>query len=413
MSDVLQAPMLELFEKYSIIRSTVASWQEAQQASKALQKAADENKPYLNMERDRDKVVGYSQALVRSSRGLAAAVCLTSDLLLYADGPNESVRMEVAIRALSEGLELASLSSEDQRTEALIGCASDLPGDTVFPYIDPSKPAPTIVQWKERVGQKLKEIQTARRPDNLTDLQVREWRGWDARLAGFVQSTAAKPDLDYLRCHAAGLMAATILPARLSGPGIVGRASEALVAALDGSKRNPPALFAVGLLEALGFDVSKDTVREVFSQDVHDAFFQRRSAATMVSPKKGLIIVRQVSGSRTAQWQLMKSEPVLVLPLNQWKGLFEGRFDLRRYLEDRLAGVLFEADGQEPLKNTIERFQSELVQIRQYVKSVQGGLMLPRNPMEDTKMPQELQRCVIAPPNQAAALKAFQTTATP
>src|SRR5262249_47243848 len=166
----------------------------------------------------------------RSSRGLAAAVCLTSDLLLYADGPNESVRMEVAIRALSEGLELASLSSEDQRTEALIGCASDLPGDTVFPYIDPSKPAPTIVQWKERVGQKLKEIQTARRPDNLTDLQVREWRGWDARLAGFVQSTAAKPDLDYLRCHAAGLMAATILPARLSGPGIVGRASEALVA---------------------------------------------------------------------------------------------------------------------------------------------------------------------------------------
>src|SRR5262249_3805867 len=155
MSDVLQAPMLELFEKYSIIRSTVASWQEAQQASKALQKAADENKPYLNMERDRDKVVGYSQALVRSSRGLAAAVCLTSDLLLYADGPNESVRMEVAIRALSEGLELASLSSEDQRTEALIGCASDLPGDTVFPYIDPSKPAPTIVQCKEYVSKNM------------------------------------------------------------------------------------------------------------------------------------------------------------------------------------------------------------------------------------------------------------------
>jgi hypothetical protein len=409
MPDASQAVTIELLEKYSIVRSNSGTWQEAKAATNSLQQGLNNDTPYPDMERDRDRVVGYAETLTRSSRALAAAILLTADLQRYSASAPGTARAEAAVKALSEGLQLTLITGEDQRIAEITACAAELLGHPDLPAIDGANPGKSIDAWKTRVRTLLDEVHSNRTQDK-SDLESAGWHAWDTRLAEFARKREAKPDLSYLRCLAMGLAPGTVLPPRLIGPSIACSTSEALVTAIAITTTWPMS-FALGLAEALGFDISKDLVREKLSTDEQTKFLQKRGnlATTAALTGKGLLVLRQVSGSRTAQWQIMPGVPVIVLPLSQWRSLFGGRWDMRGYLSDRLAGVLFESDGQEDVKTSANRFVDELKQMRDYLRSVQGGVMFPRN-VDQTKLPAELQRAVIAPQNQAEALKAFQTT---
>jgi hypothetical protein len=77
-SEALPQLSPELLEQYFIVRPS-QRWREIQDARTRLQELK-QDKPYENMEADRDRVVTYRDVLQWSSRTIAFAICLAAHL---------------------------------------------------------------------------------------------------------------------------------------------------------------------------------------------------------------------------------------------------------------------------------------------------------------------------------------------
>jgi len=399
MPDVTISP--ELLERYNVIRSTVATWQEAKAARDNLENQAKKDVPYPDMERDKDRVTRYAEMLTGSSRAVAAALCLTANLQRYCPATPGMPRVEAALKAIADGLQLQSLGDE-QRVAELVRCASELLGANVeLPSFESAAPLKSAEEWKSRMSDLLQQIHKLTYRE-APDLQQDAWAAWAARLTAFVQGREEPADVSYLRCRAAGLPPGTLMQARLGGAGVLCQASEALLGAR-------PLTFPLGILEALGFDTPRDLVPSSISDPSVTQFFATRPSAgsSTSSSVKALLIIRQVSASRTIAWKIAREQPTLVFPQEKWTALFEGSVDLRNYLSARLMGVLFEAEPAQNAREAAARLAPEATRLRSYLPTTLGGLMLSRAPGDTVGITPDLQRYTVAPASPQEAAKAF------
>lgn len=410
MPDALITP--ELLERHFVVRPKTANWSQVKTARDTLNARAQQDAPYGDMERDKNNVVEYASMLTASGRALSAAICLAADLQRYRNSTDPAPKTDAALQAISAGLQLQGLSDENREAE-LVRCAGELLANADFPSIAPDDPLKSVSEWKTKVDGLLQQVKrTAYR--SPIDAQTDAWTAWNRRLAAFAQGREEPADLNCLRCRAFGLPAGTILPARLAGAGVLCQASEALLASLASPPQPAPLTiplaFGLGLIRALGFDTPMDLVAPHLSDTSIQQFFEtQKTVPSVQSSVKALLIIRQLSASRTTNWLILPSQPTLVVPSDKWFGLFDGQPDLRNFLSPRLAGVLFEAEPGQSAPDAAKRFSSKIGEIRSYLPNVQCGLLLTRAVDNPDVIPAQLRRFSVAPQSQIEAAKAFLT----
>jgi hypothetical protein len=393
-----------LFEQYYVVRPTNL-WSEVQMARDKLR---DLQTSYEDMEKDKDKVVTYVNVLKRSGRLLAGAICVAAHLRRYSQAPSATQRFTDGLSALSVGLGLQSLDEsvrglEIERCVREIGVQpEDLPTLEIGNNSSPSQSA----AWRQKIEKLLEDVNRTRLPES-SDVLRDAWAAWDSRLFSFRLHNPQPPiDINYLRCRAQGSPPGQILPARLDTV-TLGAVSDALTTALASStvSRAYPNTFVLGLLAALGFDLSSELTPRISDDSVTQ--FLKRSATGInpQTPTQGLLVLRLPVGSLTASWKIDPTMPTLNTTSDAWQNLFNGNFDLKRYLTARLQGILFEVDKSQPLRDEVSRCEKELKKMRDYLSTTKAGLLVSRPITDLNSLPVELRRPVVAPPNQADAAK--------
>ena len=129
------------------------------------------------------------------------------------------------------------------------------------------------------------------------------------------------------------------------------------------------------------------------------------SVGTGQSPLRGLLVIRVPAGSLTLSWKIDPSTPTLSVTSDQWANLFEGKFDLGRYLGVRLQGILFEVDKVKNLPDEAARCQKEFKRMQDYLPNLKSRLLVSRPIANPNSVPPELRPAVISPPSAAEATK--------
>ena len=259
--------------------------------------------------------------------------------------------------------------------------------------------------WSAAIGKLLENVNQANLPD-LNDVRRNAWTSWDARLAAYrVRNVAQAVDIDFLRCLAEGSEAGRILPARLDTV-TLGQATDAFTTALASSVSNPyPNVFALGLLALLGFDLSSELVPRN-PDDLVGPFLSRSSiGGTAQSPLRGLLIVRVPTASLTNLWRIDPQTPTLNTTADAFANLFEGKFDLRKYLGPRLLGILLEIDRVQTFRDEVTRCQKDLRRLQGYLPNVKARLLVSRPVVDANAVPAEMRPAIVSPVNQGDAMK--------
>jgi hypothetical protein len=398
----------ELLEQYFIIRPS-QRWKEIQDARTRLQELK-QDKPYENMEADRDRVVTYRDVLQRSGRTIALAICLAAHLRRFSAQP--AGKFSDALAVVSSGLDLQSLDETTKLTE-LERCIREVVTADNLPVLEiPLEGG--AASWRAALEQWLAVVNKTPAHE-MREVRRDAWTTWDSRLLAFVQGRADEwpPDINYLRCRAEGSAPGTILPARL-GRLTLPQMTDALTAALTpvstvDDAKECPATFSLALLLALRFDLVSELGDPL--DTVVQSFLQGRgvSRTSGTSPSiKGVLIIRTPAGSRTTPWNINPSVPALVTTLQNCPMLFTGKSDLGRYLAPRLTGVLFEVDRTENVRDAARRYLNEFKKLLERFpnsQSIRGGLLLARPVGDMNALPPELRAVAVAPSDVAEAVR--------
>ena len=392
-----------LFEQYYVFRPP-NPWSEVQAARdklRGLQVA------YKGMEKDRDKVVAYVNVLRRSGRVLAAAVCLSAHLRRYSPAPTAELGFMDGLAALSVGLGLQSLD-ESSRIAAIERCFRDIglqqSNDPPELVISEDLSTDNSGQWRQSLEKLVREVNGIDNIPSAEDVQREAWTAWEARLQFLRQGGTLPPvDINYLRCFAAGFLAARILPATLEAITLC-TTSDALTTALAPTSKDQvpaPDTFTFGVLAALGFDLSP----ELLSSRVDAQLLSRAITASPQTTAKGLLVLRLPAASQTATWRIDLSIPTLDIVPDRAQDLFSGKLNLTRYLTTRLQGALLEIDMSQQLPTEIIRCQQLRKIISAFLPNLRTALLVSRPLTTLTGIPVDWQHPVLSPPNQADAAR--------
>jgi hypothetical protein len=372
------------------------------------------------MDLDRDIVLSFSSNLQKASDAIAYSICLAAHLARFSLSQTFDQRLNDGFRALSTGLDLASLSEADTKTE-LQRCAqaafSDLnlqfppltasvPTTATAPHPEPraqearpdeaasaaqqpqtreqanvsvAPPQPPVDPWRTALENALDRIGTVRRP-NMEDVVKRAADSWQARLlallAGVPDQPEVPPDIDYLRCRAANHPLGTVLDGRLRNV-TQDKWNEVYVRGMSvsGADIPLPVWFAVAALGMLGFDVPRDLSSSNSPAESADAAnFVSKTPTT--SARKGLYILRLTADSQTVGWKLNPSIPALILPVDA--ALRETKIRMVKYLQERLHGILVEVAPNEAYDTVQNRVGID--KLREMFPSVRQGWLFSARP---------------------------------
>jgi hypothetical protein len=396
----------ELFEQHFVLRPPYP-WGEVVTARKRL---SDLKTAYEEMEKDKNKVVAYKEVLKNSGRILAAAICVAAHLRRYSNAPNANQRFLEGLSSLSTGLGLQSLDETSRGTE-IERCFRDIglaPEDLPNLDISDDGKVNNSAAWSEAIGKLLQNVNQANLPDP-NDMRRNAWTQWEARLSAYRVRNVAQPiDIDFLRCLAEGSEAGRILPARLDTV-TLGQVTDALTTALASTVSNPyPNVFALGLLAFLGFDLTSELLPRSPDDSV-GSFLSRYSlgGGSAQSPLRGLLIIRVPAGSLTNLWRIDPQTPTLNTTADAFTNLFEGKFDLRKYLGSRFLGILLEIDRVQTFRDEVSRCQKDLKRLQGYLPNVKARLLVSRPVVDANIVPAELRPAIVSPANPGDAMKIF------
>lgn len=399
----------DLLEQHFIIRPS-QRWKEIQDARTRLQDLK-QDKPYENMEADRDRVVTYRDLLQRSGRTIAFAICLAAHLRRFSS--QSSGKFSDALAVVSSGLDLQSLD-ETAKVADLERCVREVVTADNLPGLDIPSDGGSLASWRVALEQWLTAVNSAPAPD-IREVRRDAWAAWESRLLAFVQGRIQDqlPDINYLRCRAEGSQPGMILPARL-GRVTLPQMTDAFLASLapvsppDESKECP-FTFSLALLQALGFDLVSELADP---KDTNvQGFLQGRgvTSSSGTSPSiKGVLIIRIPASSRTIQWTVNSSVPALVTTLQNSQLLFTGKFDLGTYLAPRLSGILFEVERTENVRDAARRYLNEFKRLLERLpnpQSIRGGLLLSRPVGDLNALPAELRIVAVSPSDVGEAMR--------
>jgi len=393
----------ELFEQHFVLRPPYP-WGEVVTARNRLR---DLKTAYEEMEKDKNKVVAYKDVLRNSGRTMAAAICVAAHLRRYSNAPDANQRFFDGLSSLSIGLGLQSLD-ETGRGAEIERCFRDIglaPEDLPSLEISEDGKANNSAAWSAAIGKLLQNVNQANLPD-LNDVRRNAWTSWDARLSLYrVRNVPPQPDIDYLRCLAEGSESGRILPARLDTV-TLGQVTDALTTALASTVSNPyPNVFALGLLALLGFDLSSELVPRIPDDSVGPFLSRSAVGGSAQSPLRGLLIVRVPTGSLTNLWRIDPQTPTLNTTAETFTNLFEGKFDLRKYLGPRLLGILLEVDRAQTFRDEVNRCQRDLRRLQGYLPNVKARLLVSRLVVDANSVPTELRPAIVSPVNQGDVMK--------
>jgi hypothetical protein len=180
---------------------------------------------------------------------------------------------------------------------------------------------------------------------------------------------------------------------------------------IDGYGFFPP-WFAYGILAALGFGAGSDPQSAPAPEADRPAISEFLAKVANAPAKKGLIVIRSIADSLTDNWRDSAGIPTLLLTAAEYAQC--DRFDLRRYFEPRLNGILVEMGPGEQLDQVLRRTDSAIES--KLPPNARRGLLLSAPLSIGNVMPDKYKSVAVAPrdPNDACnqAFPPFSPTIT-
>jgi hypothetical protein len=400
-----------LLETHAILRGTPA-WKEVQASRERILQLREQDppQPYPEMEADRDNVLRYADTLGRSADAVLFGVGVAAHLARCSNSQTLAQRLEDGFRALSTGLDLRSLDEIETRAE-LDRCFR-----AVLPQFNIDLPSlrsgaagsPFPEKWREALQNVLNQMQDLPSWYRTSGEQA-AWTNWQARLRAFaVNQTEIPPDIDYLRCRAAGLSAGSILRGRLKNLTLA-EWSDAYLGGMTPQTPSRPLWFSIGALLGLGFDAGPP-LKAILDSGIDSelkAASDFLASIPIASPitRKGVIIIRTTADSMTALWRV-SGIPAITITYEDF--IRASKIDLKSYFQPRLHGILIEGERAEQPDATLKRVDAKQITAR--FPLVRLGLLMAR-PVQDPSTVPPSYGLAIAPNDLINALsQSFQVT---